>query len=103
MEPAKLKAAATCNAAADRFDESPLAFWDRYGRRTVDALHERADPRRAECANLQCPQLAAIDQAGMVKVRRHRDPLFPAEVDELGGKAPADERMGRQLVRPGLV
>ena len=30
-EPAKLKAATTYNAAADHFDDGPLAFWDRYG------------------------------------------------------------------------
>src|SRR5215213_11867607 len=34
-EPAKLKAAATYNAAADHFDDGPLAFWDRYGRKTI--------------------------------------------------------------------
>lgn len=37
-EPAKLKAATTYNAAADHFDDSPLAFWDRYGRATVERL-----------------------------------------------------------------
>ncbi len=37
-DPAKLKAAATYNAAADHFDDGPLAFWDRYGRRTVERL-----------------------------------------------------------------
>src|SRR3954463_1439852 len=37
-EPAKLKAATTYNAAADHFDDGPLAFWDRYGRRTIDRL-----------------------------------------------------------------
>lgn len=35
---AKAKAAATYNAAADHFDDAPLAFWDRYGRRTVERL-----------------------------------------------------------------
>lgn len=38
MEPSKLKAAATYNAAADHFDDGPLAFWDRYGKRTVERL-----------------------------------------------------------------
>lgn len=38
MEPSKLKAAATYNAAADHFDDGPLAFWDRYGERTVERL-----------------------------------------------------------------
>ena len=37
-DPAKLKAEATYNAAADHFDDGPLAFWDRYGRRTVERL-----------------------------------------------------------------
>ena len=37
-EPAKLRAATTYNAAADHFDEGPLAFWDRYGTRTVERL-----------------------------------------------------------------
>jgi ubiquinone/menaquinone biosynthesis C-methylase UbiE len=38
LETAKAKAAATYNAAADHFDDAPLAFWDRYGRRTVERL-----------------------------------------------------------------
>src|SRR5690242_21678682 len=37
-DPAKLKAEATYNAAADHFDDGPLAFWDRYGKRTVENL-----------------------------------------------------------------
>jgi ubiquinone/menaquinone biosynthesis C-methylase UbiE len=35
---AKLKAAATYNAAADHFDDDPLGFWARIGRRTIDRL-----------------------------------------------------------------
>jgi ubiquinone/menaquinone biosynthesis C-methylase UbiE len=38
LEAAKLKAEKTYNAAADYFDAEPLAFWDRYGRRTVERL-----------------------------------------------------------------
>ena len=38
LEAAKAKAAATYNAAADHFDDAPLAFWDRCGRRTVERL-----------------------------------------------------------------
>jgi ubiquinone/menaquinone biosynthesis C-methylase UbiE len=38
VEPAKLKAATTYNAAADHFDDGPLAFWDRYGSRTIERL-----------------------------------------------------------------
>jgi ubiquinone/menaquinone biosynthesis C-methylase UbiE len=37
--PARLKAAATYDAAADHFDDPPLAFWDRHGRRTVELLN----------------------------------------------------------------
>ncbi|MFL4976326.1 MAG: class I SAM-dependent methyltransferase, partial [Microvirga sp.] len=37
-EPAKLKAASTYNAAADHFDDGPLAFWDRFGRKTIERL-----------------------------------------------------------------
>jgi ubiquinone/menaquinone biosynthesis C-methylase UbiE len=35
---AKLRAAATYNAASDHFDDDPLSFWDRAGRRTVEGL-----------------------------------------------------------------
>ena len=38
MEPAKIKAATTYNAAADQFDDGPLGFWDRYGRGTIEQL-----------------------------------------------------------------
>lgn len=37
-EAARAKAAATYNAAADNFDSRPLAFWDRYGRKTIERL-----------------------------------------------------------------
>ena len=36
---AKAKAAETYNAAADHFDDPPLAFWERIGRRTVERLN----------------------------------------------------------------
>ena len=35
-DPAKLKAASTYNAAADHFDDAPLGFWERTGRRTIE-------------------------------------------------------------------
>jgi ubiquinone/menaquinone biosynthesis C-methylase UbiE len=35
---AKLKAATTYNAAADHFDDEPLGFWARIGRRTIEGL-----------------------------------------------------------------
>ncbi|HKF73925.1 MAG TPA: methyltransferase domain-containing protein [Stellaceae bacterium] len=37
-DPAKLKAAAAYNAAADHFDDEPLGFWARIGRETIDGL-----------------------------------------------------------------
>src|SRR6478672_3802970 len=37
-DPSKLKAEMTYNAAADHFDDGPLAFWDRYGGRTIERL-----------------------------------------------------------------
>jgi ubiquinone/menaquinone biosynthesis C-methylase UbiE len=38
MDAAKLKAAITYDAASDYFDDGSLAFWDRYGSRTVERL-----------------------------------------------------------------
>ena len=41
-EQAKIKAAATYNAAAEHFDDPPLAYWDVAGRRTVERLDLKA-------------------------------------------------------------
>lgn len=38
LRQAKAKAAAAYDAAADHFDDEPLAFWERIGRRTVERL-----------------------------------------------------------------
>ncbi len=38
VQEAKLRAAATYNAAADLFDDPRLSFWDRFGRRTVERV-----------------------------------------------------------------
>jgi ubiquinone/menaquinone biosynthesis C-methylase UbiE len=38
LKQAKQKAAATYDAAADHFDDEPLGFWDRVGRRTINGL-----------------------------------------------------------------
>jgi ubiquinone/menaquinone biosynthesis C-methylase UbiE len=38
-DPVKIKAATTYNSAADHFDDTPLAFWSRYGHRTVERLN----------------------------------------------------------------
>jgi ubiquinone/menaquinone biosynthesis C-methylase UbiE len=45
LNAAKLKAEKTYNAAADCFDAEPLAFWDRYGQRTVERLKLRRDAK----------------------------------------------------------
>ena len=39
LKKAKEKAAATYDAAADHFDDEPLSFWDRVGKRTVANLN----------------------------------------------------------------
>ena len=41
----RLKAAATYDAAADHYNEAPLAFWDRHGSRTVAKLRLRPGSR----------------------------------------------------------
>jgi hypothetical protein len=38
LKKAKEKAAATYDAAADHFDDEPLGFWDRVGKRTIANL-----------------------------------------------------------------
>lgn len=38
LQQAKAKAAATYDAASDHFDDEPLHFWERIGKRTVDRL-----------------------------------------------------------------
>ncbi len=44
-EAARARSAATYNAAADHFDDAPLAFWDRYGRRTVERINLKPGAR----------------------------------------------------------
>jgi ubiquinone/menaquinone biosynthesis C-methylase UbiE len=43
LKQAKAKAAATYDAASDHFDDEPLSFWDRIGRRTVELLALQPD------------------------------------------------------------
>ena len=38
LRQAKAKATATYDAAADHFDDAPLGFWERIGKRTIDRL-----------------------------------------------------------------
>jgi ubiquinone/menaquinone biosynthesis C-methylase UbiE len=45
LDAVRRKAESTYNAAADHFDDEPLAFWERYGRRTVERLAPPAGGR----------------------------------------------------------
>ncbi len=70
LKQAKAKAAATYDAAADHFDDEPLGFWDRIGRRTV----ERLAPSAGACIlDVGCgsgasalPAAAAVGPSGFV-------------------------------------
>lgn len=60
-----LNAATTYNAAADHFDDEPLAFWERIGRRTVERL---VLPPAASVLDVGCgtgaSALAAAEKVG---------------------------------------
>ena len=51
LRQAKAKAAATYDAAADHFDDEPLSFWERIGKRTIDGL---ALPSAATVLDVGC-------------------------------------------------
>jgi len=70
LKQAKAKAAATYDAAADHFDDEPLSFWDRIGRRTIDRL---APPAGANLLDVGCgtgasalPAAEAVGSKGFV-------------------------------------
>ncbi len=62
---ARQKSAATYNAAADHFDAAPLAFWERYGRRTIERLQlpEGAKVLDAGCGS-GASALPAVEYVG---------------------------------------
>jgi ubiquinone/menaquinone biosynthesis C-methylase UbiE len=65
LEAAKLKAEKTYNAAADAFDAEPLAFWDRYGRQTVERLKLRRGARVLDvCCGTGASALPAAQGVG---------------------------------------
>lgn len=65
LEAAKLKAEKTYNAAADNFDAAPLAFWDRYGRRTVERMKLRSGARVLDvCCGAGASALPAAQAVG---------------------------------------
>jgi ubiquinone/menaquinone biosynthesis C-methylase UbiE len=62
---AKLKAETAYNAAADYFDAEPLAFWARYGRRTVERLRLRRGVRVLDvCCGTGASALPAAQAIG---------------------------------------
>jgi ubiquinone/menaquinone biosynthesis C-methylase UbiE len=70
LETAKLKAERTYNAAADTFDAEPLAFWDRYGQRSIERLKLR---KGAHVLDVCCgtgasalPAAQAVGQEGRI-------------------------------------
>jgi ubiquinone/menaquinone biosynthesis C-methylase UbiE len=67
---AKLKAETAYNAAADYFDAEPLAFWARYGRRTIERLRLRRGARVLDaCCGTGAsalPAAQAVDPEGQV-------------------------------------
>jgi ubiquinone/menaquinone biosynthesis C-methylase UbiE len=65
LEAAKLKAEKTYNAAVDKFDAEPLAFWDRYGRRTVERLKLRSGAHVLDvCCGTGASALPAAQDVG---------------------------------------
>ena len=65
LDAAKLKAEKTYNAAADNFDAEPLAFWDRYGRRTVERMKLRPSARVLDvCCGAGASALPAAEAVG---------------------------------------
>ncbi len=65
LQPAKLKAEKAYNAAADHFDAKPLAFWDRYGRRTVERMALRGGASVLDvCCGTGASALSAAEAVG---------------------------------------
>ena len=70
LRQAKAKAVATYDAAADHFDDAPLAFWERIGRRTVERF---TPPTGARILDVGCgtgasalPAAQAVGPSGFV-------------------------------------
>ena len=65
LQAAKIKAEKTYNAAADNYDAAPLAFWERYGRRTIERLNlERGERVLDVCCGTGASALPAANAVG---------------------------------------
>lgn len=65
FEAAKVKAEKNYNAASDNFDAEPLAFWDRYGRRTIERMSLHAGARVLDvCCGAGASALPAAQAVG---------------------------------------
>lgn len=61
----KLRAAAAYNAAADRYDDPRLSFWERFGRRTIDRLGLEPGMRVLDvCCGSGASALVAAERVG---------------------------------------
>jgi len=62
---AQVKAAATYNAAADAYDDPANAFWDRFGRRTIERLDLTAGARVLDaCCGSGASAIPAAERVG---------------------------------------
>ena len=65
MKAARQKVEKTYNAAADSYDAEPLAFWETFGRRTVERLRLRADSQVLDvCCGAGASALPAAQTVG---------------------------------------
>ncbi len=99
-DPEKAKAAAAYNFAADHYDDNPLAFWARYGRRTVARLDLAPG---AEVLDVGCGSGAsALPAAEIVGPRGHVTGVDLAErLLELGRAKAANRGLINVEFRPG--
>ncbi len=65
MDPAKVRAVATYNAAAEHYEGDPLGFWDRYGRGTVQRLSLHPGARVLDvCCGTGASAIPAAERVG---------------------------------------